>query len=218
MAIFIVLLIPLAVLALVSLQLAFSGNLEGRLLLGWLLLIVVLVSAYELVARWMAAFPDPFTKIAAGVMGALLFGSQCPLLVALITHTILPDRSKGLRLLKAHSEAEKKVIEDDLPGAIAEYEMVIAEDPENIEARIRLADLLYQSGEHLKSAGAYEALLKRSDKIGADRRCFVLTRLSDLYANHLGDTAKARRFIETIIGEYPTTKYARYARARLSNL
>jgi len=218
MTIFIVLLIPLLVLAVFSLRFAFSGDLEGRLVKGWILLIAVWALTYELVASWMATHPDPFNRLAAGLVGALLFGSQTPLLIALITHTFMAGRSRGLKVLKVHSEAERLVTEEDLPGAIREYVRIVTEDPEDVDAWSRLADLCYQNGSYRKAAKAYERVLEHAHEFGPDRHCSVLTRLADIRANQLGDVAGARGLIETIIREYPETKYARFARSRLDNL
>lgn len=218
MALFIVLLIPLIALVFVSLQLAFSANLAGRLHVGWILLAAVCVLTYELVARWMAMSPGPTSKLMAGLVGALLFGSQAPLLIELVTHTFLSGRSKGLKLLEVHSEAERLAAQDDLPDAIKEYERIIAQNPEDVDSQSRLADLLYQNGEYRKSAETYQGMLEHAHELGADRHCSILTRLSELYANHLGDIEKARRYVRTIIREYPDTRYAGYARSRLQGM
>jgi hypothetical protein len=103
-----ILILILIVLAVASIQLAFSGSLQGREYLGWILLIIFGVVAYESVAIWMSRHPGPISKLATGIVGALLFATQAPLLVELISQAVLPDRSKGLRLLKVHTEAEKK--------------------------------------------------------------------------------------------------------------
>ncbi len=218
MAIFIALLIPLLVLAVVSMHVAFAGNLEGRAHLGWILLIVSCALTYEFIGRWMATHPGPTTKILVGCVGAILFGAQTPLLVALITHTFSFRGTGGLKLLEVHSRAEQLISEDDLPGAIAEYEDILTQTPDDLDVWILLADLLYKNGEHRRSAGAYEVVLNQSQDLAVHRHCLVLTRLSELYAHHLDDMARARGFVETIIREHPGTKYARYASDRLNNM
>lgn len=218
MILFIVLLSIAIPLAVVSLQLAFSGNLEGRLLRSWLLLIAVCALTYELVARWMAMSPGPNATLTAGLLGALLFGSQAPLLLSLVTHTFTFNRSKGLNLLEVHSEPEKLALDDDLPGAVKEYARVVAENPGDIESMFRLAELLYENGEYRKSAGVYEDLLGYAQELRMARHCSVLTRLAELYAQQLGDVERARAFTQTIMKEYPGSRYARYAMDRLKNM
>jgi tetratricopeptide (TPR) repeat protein len=218
MTLFIVLLSIVIPLAVVSLKLAFSGNLEGRLVQGWILLIAVCALAYELVARWMAMAPGPNATLTAGLLGALLFGSQAPLVLSLLTHTFSFNRSKGLNLLEVHSEAERLAIDDDLPGAAREYARIVSENPGDIESMFRLAEVLYENGEYRKSARAYEHLLGHADELGMARHCSVLTRLSELYAQHLADVERARAFTKAIVKAYPDSRYARYAMDRLRNM
>ena len=220
MALFIALLIPLVVLAVVSLQFAFSGNVDGRQYLGWILLIAFGALTYEFIGTWMAMHPGPTSRFLAGLVGAILLGTQAPLLIELIIIMLaaVSDRSGGLKLLKVHTEAEKKVVQDDLPGAILEYESIIAEDPGDIEARFRLAELRYQNKEYHKSAAAYEALLGYVQELDMDRHCSILTRLSEIYAHQLGDIETARAFVQRIVTEYPNTRYAGYARERIDSL
>jgi tetratricopeptide (TPR) repeat protein len=173
-------------------------------------------------------FPTTVWRAGAGGLGigalfhiiflSLLLMLQAPLLVELVTLAVMPDSSRGLKLLKVHTEAEKRVIQDDLPGAILEYESIIAEDPGDIEARFRLAELRYQNEEYRKSASAYEALLGHSQELDMDRHCSVLTRLSEIYAHQLGDVETARAFVQRIVSEYPDTRYADYAREHIDNL
>lgn len=218
MILFIVLLSIAIPLAVVSLQLAFSGNLEGRLIRSWILLFAVCALTYELVARWLAMSPGPNATLTAGLLGALLLGSQAPLLLSLVTHTFSFNRSKGLNLLEVHSEPEKLALDDDLTGAVKEYARVIAENPGDIESMFRQAELLYENGEYRKSAGVYEDLLGYAQELRMARHCSVLTRLAELYAQQLGDVERARAFTRTIAKEYPGSRYARYAMDRLKNM
>jgi len=201
---------------LLSVYLTFSGYIPGRTRIGWTLLGVTLAVFFPIVA-WTAG-----TETAGvGALFYILFLSmllalQAPLFVELIT--LIPDRSKGLKLLKVHTEAEKKVNQDDLPGAIEEYEKTIAADPLDFDARLRLAELCCENKQYQKAAAAYENFLKKADKLEMGRHCSVLTRLSEIYAEHLGKVEKARGLIRIIIEKYPTTKYARYANDRLQNL
>jgi tetratricopeptide (TPR) repeat protein len=147
-----------------------------------------------------------------------LLGLQAPLIAELIAQATLPDPSRNLRPLKVHTTAERKVAEQDLPGAIAEYEKIVADDPKDIDARFRLAELCCEHEEYRKAVAVYEALLGHPRKLGIGQHCSMLTRLSEIYARHLGDPTMARQYVQTIIDTHPGTKYAEYAEARLSNL
>jgi len=218
MILFIVLLIPLIGLVLLSLQLAFSGNLEGRMLRCWMLVIAVEIYTKELVGTYVNHAPDQASRFTIGIIGVILYLSQAPLLIALAIEGFSFSRSKGLNLLEVHSEAERLAVDDDLPGAIREYARIVAEKPGDIDSMSRLAELLTENGEHGKAVKVYEDLLEHADKLKMARHCSILTRLSELYAHHLNDTEKARAFTQTIIREYPGSKYARYAMDRLKNM
>jgi tetratricopeptide (TPR) repeat protein len=107
---------------------------------------------------------------------------------------------------------------EDLPGAITQYERIIAEDPGELSARFRLAELCSENEDYRKAAGVYENILEQANEIGVDQHCSVLTRLSEIYAHRLDDADSARRHIHTIIKKYPDTKYAGYARDRLDSI
>jgi len=218
LTLFFILLIPLVALSLVSIYLTVTGFFPGRTHLGLLLLIIILVLTYELIGTWMVINPGPFNKLMAGFIATLIIMSQAPLVLELIARGALTENTKSLNLLKAHSEAEKLVTQDDLPGAIKKFEHIVAENPEDVDLLLRLADLLYQNGDYQKSAETYQALLVHSEELDVARHCSTLTRLSELYANQRGDDEMARRCIQTIINEHPGTRYARYAANRLQNI
>jgi tetratricopeptide (TPR) repeat protein len=218
LTIFFLLLIPLVMLCFASIYISLSGFLPGRMHLGWIMFIFILVLTYETIGTWMVMNPGPINRLMAGMFATLIFGSQAPLLVELIARGLLADRTKSLKLLQVHSDAERLVAQDDLPGAIRKFEQIVAESPKDIDLLSRLADLLYQNGDHRKSAETYQTLLVHAEELDVARHCSILTRLSELYANQLGDDEMARRCIQGIINEHPGTRYARYAANRLQNL
>jgi tetratricopeptide (TPR) repeat protein len=205
----------------VSIYLTFNGFIPGRPYLGWGILVVTLA-----VFGICLGLHSRSSDINYGTMGllfyfvflSLLLIPQGPLVMELITLTVLPDPSKGLKELKVHTEAERLVIEDDLPGAIAEYEKIIAADPKDTDARLRLGQLCSEVKDYPKAAAVYEALLKYADEIDVEQHCSALTRLAEIHSQHFGDVNKARGFIETIIEKHPKTQYAEFARERLENL
>jgi tetratricopeptide (TPR) repeat protein len=217
MILFAVFLVPLIGLAILSLNLAFSGNLAGRSHIGWIVLLVSIVLTEVIIGAFMSAAPDIPTRFLIGCFGVALFGCQAPLVITLIAQLSSPNRSKGLNLLEAHSKAERLVTEEDFPGAIGEYRRIVDAKPEDLSSLSRLADLLYDSGEIRKAAGIYGELLKHADELGMASHCSVLTKLAELYSG-LDDVEKARAYAEAIIRSYPGSKYAGYARDRINNM
>ncbi len=213
--------IILSALGAVSLYLTFTGFFPGRTHIGWAFLGVTMAVLLTFVV-WHSGTGE-VTPATYGnffyVLFLLIFLiPQGPLIVELLSLAAIPDPSKGLKPLKVHTDAERKVVEDDLPGAIAEYERIIAEDPEDIEARFRLAELCCEDEQYPKATAVYKALLECAKDLSISQHCSALTRLSEIHARHLGDVHTARSYIETIIQKYPDTKFAAYAKDRIDNL
>ena len=213
-----ILLCILLVLGGLSIYLSFSDYVPGHTTIGWAILGTYLFFYLLFAIVWLATVHDPFSSLFAVVGLALLLAVEGPLVLELVSQSVLPDHSKGLKVIQVHTEAERKVTEDDLPGAIAEYEKVIAGNPADIVARFRLAELCCQNKEYRRAIAAYEDLLKSGESLDISQHCSALTRLSEICARQLGDMENARRHIQTIIETYPGTKYADYAVDRLGNL
>ncbi len=201
-----------------SIYLAFSGYLPGRTNVGWIFLGVYLAMYLAFAIGTYKVLAMSVTTILYVIVLVFLLVLQGPLVAELVSQSVIPDASRGLKLIKVYTEAERRVAQDDLAGAIVEYEKVIAQDPDDVTARFRLAELCYQNEEYRKAAMAYETLLAREKELDMNRHCSALTRLSEIYAQHLGDIEKARKHVQTIIDKYPGTKYAGYAMDRLDSL
>lgn len=213
-----ILLCILAVLGVFSIWLAYSDLVAGRAFLGWGVLACFAVVYAMFASAWLEDMGDAGGLFVAAIALALILMTQGPLLFETITQSFVPNSSSGLKLLKVHTEAEKKVIEDDLPGAITEYESIVAEDPDDLDAVYRLAEICCENQDYVKAAKAYHAIVTHGRDLGISQHCSALTRLSEIYANNLGDIEKARKCIRIIIKEYPETKYAGHASARLENM
>jgi len=202
-----------------SVRLANSGFFAGREDVGWILFGGVLILYISFVAAWYRATGEVTGWEALYIIFlAVLILPLGVLGAELVTLTFMPDPSKGLKYLRAHTEAEKKVAQDNLPGAIEEYENLIAKDPNDIPARMRMAELCSEIEDFEKAAKAYEGTLKKAHLLGVDRHCSVLTRLSEIYARNLGEPERARELVRVIVDKYPDTEYAAFARERLENL
>jgi tetratricopeptide (TPR) repeat protein len=202
-----------------AVRLANSGIVQGYEYVGWAYLGAYMVVYIPFVAAWFRATGDiSGMEILYIIMFAVLIIPVGILGAELAAQALVPDSSKGLKLLKVNSAAERKVAEDDLPGAIAEYESALAKDPNDVAARLRMADLCQEAKEYEKAATAYEALAGKPRGLNVGQRCSVLTQLSEIYARHLGQMEKAREAVQKIIDLYPDTDYAKFAGERLKNL
>ncbi len=151
-------------------------------------------------------------------LSAAILATQWPFVLELFSRSFLPDPSRGLKVIKTYSAAERRVSADDLPGAIEEYEKEIASDPGDVTARFRLADLCYQNKDYPKSIDAYKGLLELKSKLDIHQHCSALMRISEIYAQNLNNVEQAREYLDIIIREHGDTKYAVFAADRLQNL
>lgn len=202
-----------------SVQMAYSGVLVGRTYIGWTLFVVYLLLYFPFAVAWYRDIRDVDATMIFHILFLILLILPLGALGAeLLTLDFMPDPSRGLKLLRVHTEAEKKVAQDDLPGAIEEYEKMIANNSDDIAARLRMAELCIEIKQYERAAAAYEATLKKAPKLGTDQHCSILTQLSEIYARHLGEIEKARGFVRMIIDQYPDSSYADFAKDRLANL
>lgn len=210
------LILALIALSAFSCYLTYSGFVTGRTRIGWAVVGLYAVVFLWFVFKWLDRTTfNPFLMLALLFFLPMLEG---PLVFDLVSQALTPDPSRGMKLLKAYSAAEGKLSQNDLNGAIAEYEKVLAKDPKDTTARLRLADLYLQKKDYLKAAATYETLLAHTRKASKGSRCETLTTLSEIYAKHLDDTERARKCLQTIIEKYPNTKYADFAAERMNSL
>lgn len=206
--------VALFILGVVSIRLTGNDFFKTRRSAGWALMGVALAIFFPAVS-WMGM---SMGAIFYAVFLSMILALQGPLMLELVTLALMGDRSAGLKLLKSYSMAERNIIEDDLSGSIAEYESAVAEDPDDVEARLRLAEVSFQNAEYRKTVEAYEAALHRGKKLSAERKCLILTRLAQIHAEQFGEPDKARRLLETIIKKYPNTRFSEYAQERMAGL
>ena len=209
----------LLIMSVLAYRLSISGILDNYEYIGWIYFGVYLAIYIPFVAAWYRATGEVTgLEILYIILLAVLILPLGHLGAELIKVAVMPDLSKGLKLLKVHTEAERKVSDDDLPGAIEEYEKVLAKDSSDVAARLRMADLCNEAKQYEKAVAAYEVLLKKPQGLGVDQHCSVLTRLSEICARQLGEYEKARGAVQMIIDKYPDTEYAKFAKDRLANL
>ena len=210
--------VAIVVLGSVFFWLANSGYLGGYKYVGWALLGAELVITFSAVVGQASAEGMGFIALFYILFLTYMLAMQASPIAELLILTFAPDRSAGLKLLKSYSIAERMIIEEDLSGSITEYEDAVADDPSDIEARLRLAEVLFQNAEYRKAVEAYESALRIGKGLGAERRCLILTRLAQIDAEQLGELDKARNLLETIIKKYPDTRFSNYAEERMARL
>lgn len=206
----------------VSIYIAKSGVAQVEPIIGWVFLAIYLAIYFPFINRFLDEVPivtwhHLLPAIAALAVSVLLLLANWPLLTQLVTQLIMRDRSGGVRILKSYGHIEKMASEGDLLGAIEGYEEAIADDPRDIAARFRLAELCDSTKNFPKSVLAYEGILEQSKRLSVSQHCSALTKLSEIHLHHIGDHEEAKKYIQIIIDTYPDTEYAKYAKDRLAN-
>ena len=161
----------------------------------------------------------------AGLVLAILYGGLLFALFGLplirrigegVTRLYEPSDS-SFRIVPEYSVAEARAKEGNYSEAIEEYRKVIAEHPNDIFARVRIADLALTNLGDVKLA---ERELRKAFKRarGEDSSALVANRLADLYQHNLHNPDRAMWALEQLYKRLPGTKAAARAEERILSL
>ena len=158
-------------------------------------------------------------KLVAQILLGFLFNAvallyTCDLSLSALLRFVTSDDQLVVR--KTYNRAEGAESRGDLDGAAALYREEIQADPADREAHRRLAEVLLKAGKMREAADLFRQVLELSK--GADERCVAALRVAEVFQDNLGDVAAAVELYEMILAEYPKTKHAAYARARLEKV
>lgn len=119
---------------------------------------------------------------------------------------------------RTHDIALKLESEEAYSEAVHEYRMAITENPDDLDARVGLAKVYCEMEDYDKAIWQYEDLLLYRDKMDMDQHCMILNRLADLNLTGRDNTERGKYWLEQILGTYPETKYATFAKQRLQRI
>ncbi len=115
--------------------------------------------------------------------------------------------------VKSYSAIEAMEMRGDYARAADEWRAEIAMDPEDIEARIRLAALCLK---HLDEPAEAARLYREARDLATGRRRLgIELRLVDIYRDHLHDRGKTITELRRIVDTFPNAPEARGARLEL---
>jgi tetratricopeptide (TPR) repeat protein len=109
----------------------------------------------------------------------------------------VPARARDLRT-DAGEIAERQL--NDMPGARALYEAVLAEDPTHERASDGLCRVSERSGDF---AGLVKILQFRSEAVRGDDRINAVVRIAEVYETRLNNDAEAVKILERTLNEAP---------------
>lgn len=118
---------------------------------------------------------------------------------------------------RQYSHEDALVMRGDVEGALASYERIILEAPNDAQPRIRAADLCAKSGLRERAEILYRSV-QRLPRVAARDDIYASNRLVDLYLAWPGHETKGLLELRRLIDTYPETDVAERARAGLVNL
>jgi len=116
-----------------------------------------------------------------------------------------------------YSGEDALVMRGDVEGALASYEKIILEVPNDAQPRLRAAELYVKSGMRERAELLYRAV-QRLPRVAPKDDIYASNRLVDLYLAWPGHETKGLRELRRLIDTYPETDVAARARAGLVNL
>lgn len=176
-----------------------------------------------LLATQMEVSPAMMFAITLGTgLGAGLFVRFATLFVAraagsALGHALQPSGA-STPYQPQYSYQEALVAKGDITGAIASYEALLAEHPEDFEARSRVADIYARSSKQPNKAAEHFRIVQRAADVTPERLIYASNRLVDLYMGPLDDEGKALVELRKIIDRYPGSAVADQARSALASI
>jgi tetratricopeptide (TPR) repeat protein len=118
---------------------------------------------------------------------------------------------------RQYSHEDAMVMRGDVEGALASYEAIILEIPNDSQPRLRAAELYVKLGMRERAETLYRSVQRLAGKTpNAD--VVASNRLVDLYLAWPGHETKGLRELRRLVDTYPETDVAERARAGLVNL
>lgn len=118
---------------------------------------------------------------------------------------------------RQYSHEDALVMRGDVESALASYERIILEAPNDAQPRIRAAELYAKSGLRERAELLYRAV-QRLPRVAPRDDIYASNRLVDLYLAWPGHETKGLRELRRLVDTYPETDVAERARAGLVNL
>ena len=119
---------------------------------------------------------------------------------------------------KQYSLQDAMAIRGDVAGAIASYEEIIAEDPTDVEARIRAAELHAGKGGNPKRAAECLLEARRVPGITPARDLYISNRLVDLFRGPLKEEGRALVELRRLVQLHPNSRDAQFARDAIAKM
>lgn len=112
-------------------------------------------------------------------------------------------------------KAVAKLAQGDYEGAIAEYEKIAKEKPEDSFPVAEIAKIYAEKMDDPRRALAYLQARLEGKEWEQDAAAFLMFRMVDLHADKLNDYQAARDLLEQVVANFPNTRHSANAHHKL---
>ena len=170
--------------------------------------------------------------LAGGLSGMFLFGAGgavVGLLVSWAAWSFSGAAAAGFRAFiqpsgastpyqASYSYEESLAARGDVAGAVEAYERRMAEQPFDVEVRVRAAELLAGEGNDPARAAAVFRELRAIPGVAPERVLYATQRLIDLHRGPLADDGRALVELRRLVETFPRSTAARHAREAIRKM
>jgi hypothetical protein len=115
-----------------------------------------------------------------------------------------------------YSREDSLVARGDVPGAIASFKVICDAEPENLEARLRAAELHRKNGTFDDASALYREVQSKSVRSRDDVHASL--RLIDLYLAWPEHEGRSMRELKRLIDKYPGSEIEKRSKSALADL
>lgn len=165
--------------------------------------------------------PLAYTYIALGALiGAMIFGGGA--LLFILTFSLGVGEGFGAFIQpqgeyqRDYSREDSLVARGDVAGALVSFESIAAGEPDNLEVRLRAAELYRKNSSFEDAARLYRDVQSKAQRSRDDVHASL--RLIDLYLAWPENEGRSMRELKRLIDKYPGTEIEKRSRTALANL
>jgi hypothetical protein len=200
-----------------------DGAMEMRARAAAVLTFVVTTPLAAAASRYRpSTAPHPFlTGLVGGALGAGLMYfmmSRVPAAVGAGAGAVTLPAGTSTPYSAQYSYEESLAARGDVPGALAAFERIIAEEPSAVRPRMRAAELYARKGADPARAAALFREIRAIAGVSRSDALYACSRLVDLYDGALDEPGRALVELRRIIELYPGTPVATHARDALPRM
>ncbi len=158
--------------------------------------------------------------VVGGLLGAIIFGGTSLLFIWGFSRAA----GEGLGLFiqpkgeyeRDYSREDSLVARGDVAGAISSFVVIAAAEPENLEVRLRAAELHRKNSQFDEASALYRDVQSKATRPRDDVHASL--RLIDLYLIWPEHEGRSMRELKRLIDRYPATEIEKRSRAALAKL